>query len=347
MIRGVMGAVATRIAARLPVLEGEAPLHEVTTEDGWRLRVAEYGAGNDGPVVYLQHGLAASHLAFDLHPHGFSPARWLAEQGYRVYAGDLRGRLSGKPPEGTDGGEWSLSDYLLRDLPALVAFVHARTGERMHWVGHSMGGILGLAYAGHFGGSELASITTLGSALHYGVGGTVFEHVNRLRPLLTRISRIPYRSMQRFAAPLLAAGLPPSPANVTVRNMTPASLAAIAANVFIDMTRAELMELGSTFEEAGIRIRELDRLAVELAAELPVPWLSVVGAADKQCTPDCAMWTFSRIAAPEKRLYLAGTPNGCRHDYGHFDLVCGNDAQTEIWHHVRSFIDEMNERLPF
>ena len=327
--------------SRLPAPADDAPLHEVDTSDGWRLLIAEYGVGNTGPVVYLQHGLAASHLAFDIHPHGFSPARFLAAQGYRVFAGNLRGRPG---CDGVDTGraaDWTLSDYLLRDLPALIGFLHEHTGERVHWVGHSMGGILGLSYVAHFGHAQVASVTTLGTALHYGLGANIFSHINRLRPALRLLQRIPYRMVQKLYAPLAVLGVPPSRMQVNRHNVSQETMAAIAGNVFVDLTMAELLELSSTFDGEGIRCHELDCLLPELAATLSVPWLSVMGAADLQCPPACADWTFERITSPRKVRLMAGKESGHRLDYGHFDLLCGRHADVEIWTPIHSFLESL------
>lgn len=331
------GFVAASLRRQLK-LSSDTRLHGVQTDDGWKLTVAEYGAGNRGPVVFLQHGLAACHHAFDLHPHGPSFARWLADRGFWVFSGNLRGR---SPGDGIHTGrepEWRFSDYLLRDVPAMLTFVSGRTGQPIHWVGHSLGGILGLAHAGYVTPTYLASITTLGSALHYGVGSSVFRQVNRLRPLLQHFRRLPWRTVQQCVIPLAYAKLLPGGMQYNSRNVSGPTAAAIAAHVFVDMTRAELLELGTTYEGEGIRCDEIGQRLPEMARTLPVPWLSVVGAADMQCPPDVAQWTFVRIGAPVKRLVLAGQANGYTADYGHFDLVCGRNAQQEIWPMIAEFI---------
>ncbi len=333
-------AVAVNRLARAVRPADDVVLHEVTTVDGWRLGLAEYGAHNGGPVVFLQHGLAATHRAFDFHPHGPSPARALAARGYRVFAGNLRGRPFGDGIHTGRAATWTLSDYLLRDLPALVGFIHGRAGRPVHWIGHSMGGILGLAYTAHFGGGQVATLTTLGSALHYGIGGSVFAKLHRLHPLLRSFRRIPWRLVQRWNGPLGALGISPDGMQYNRRNISGRTAAMLSAHVYVDLTVAELLELATTFDGGeGIHCRDLDCRLPQLAARIPVPWLSIAGAADGQCPPETARWTFERIDAPRREFLLAGRAQGFGADYGHFDLVCGRRADEEIWAPVRRFIE--------
>lgn len=306
--------------------DDDAPVHLVDTSDGWRLKVLEFpGPGGKG-TVYLQHGLGASHNNFDLHPHGPSPARWLAQRGWRVFSGDLRGRSGPGPAK-----SWRFSDYLLRDVPALCAFVRRRTGERVHFIGHSMGGILGLSHAALDGGRDLASVTTLGAALHYGLSPNAFSRLLPLRPLLERLPMIPNVLGHRLLGALWAMKLLPG-WHYRRSNMTLRSVLAFHGHAAADLTIAELLELATTFSGEGILCEELGRRLPELAARLPVPWFSVAGAYDLQCPPDAAAWTYERISAPRKQWLLCP-------EYGHFDLACGKSAERDVWPEVVRFLE--------
>lgn len=327
-------AAAAAGLVRATRLADDVRYHAVTTHDGWSLPVAEYGAPG-GPVVFLQHGLAASSRTFDLHPHGPSMARWLADQGFHVFAGNLRGRRGAVRAGRRE--PWGFGHYLTRDLPPVVEFVTQRAGRPVHWVGHSMGGILGLAYAGHYQGRGVASVTSVGSALHYDVGSSLFQVVYKAKPALGRLPGIPWRAIQRGLTPLGRMGIGQS-ATCNAENMTGKSIAATMAHVFVDMTRDELLELGTSFEGPGIYCAAIDRLLFDAAAELPVPWLSVIGTGDVQCPPDTFEHTFARVGAPRKELFLAGRAHGHAHDYGHFDLIAGRRAEEEIWPRVAAFV---------
>ncbi len=88
----------------------------------------------DRPLVLL-HGLASNARIWELvAPH-------LAEQGFRIYAFDLRGHgLTDKPD-----GEYSFPTF----HGDLLAFLDACQIERPVFVGHSWGGMVALDYAAH------------------------------------------------------------------------------------------------------------------------------------------------------------------------------------------------------
>jgi pimeloyl-ACP methyl ester carboxylesterase len=305
-------------------------LHRLQSPDGFPLSLAEFDGGRRA-TIFLQHGLAAGHEAFDLAPQGPSLARWLAARGFRVFASNLRGRAEPRP------ASWSFSDYLLKDVPALSAFVRERAG-RFHWVGHSLGGILGLSHAALDAGENLLSVTTVGSALHYGVGSSGFRALLKFETILRRFRILPGRAVGRLWGPFSAFWLFPNNFNYNRSNMDLRAVLAYHARVNCDLSVEELVEMSSTFSGEGILCGALNRRLPELAGRLPVPWLSVCGTADPQCPPDTAAWTFERLSAPRKERVIAGREHGFSADYGHYDLIGGRASEREIWPLLERFI---------
>ncbi len=303
--------------------------HFVAAEDGQRLALDEYvPAGKEQGTVYLQHGLGSRANTFDLHPHGPSLARWLASRGWHVYLGSMRGRETG------DKFDWKFSDYLFFDVPALTGAVKSLCGESFHWVGHSLGGILGLAHAARSGGKEIASITTIASALHYGVGGSTFNGTNEtegVHAILEGRKKVWNKLYHRLVAPWAATGLMPGKSIYNRKNMSQDALLAFHGHTMADMTVPELMELASTFDGEGILCDGIEERLPVLAKDLPVPWLCIAGSADRQCPPETIRWTYDRLSPPQKRWHLAK-------GYGHVDLVCGERASTEVWSKIDEFI---------
>ena len=86
----------------------------------------------DGPPVVMIHGIGASHQTWDgVVPH--------LESHYRCIRFDLRGHGDSPVPPGP---------YTLDDLVADVERLRDRLGlARVHVVGHSLGGMIGPAYA--------------------------------------------------------------------------------------------------------------------------------------------------------------------------------------------------------
>lgn len=292
--------------------------HDVRTADGWRLGLLECPAEAATPrgTVLIVHGLGATPLNYDL-PGLFSPARWLAARGWRVFLGGLRGR---RPGEERPGGGWRFSDYVAQDAPALEAAVRGLCGGRFHWIGHSLGGIVGLVHS--FGGkSEILSLTTLGSALNYTVGGSFFPRLAPLRGWLGSVSRVPTRLGHKLMSPLWASGL--VPCHVYRRE----NLGWRGALTFhwhgqTDMSMAELDEMArAALDPAPGPYPALDK-----------PLLSAAGSHDKVCPPETVRWTYERLAAPRKELLLVD-------GVGHFDLAVSEAARERTWPAVEAFME--------
>ncbi|MCX7633449.1 MAG: lysophospholipase, partial [Turneriella sp.] len=175
--------------------------YHIETPDHWRLAVYRYLPENLSrryPVLLL-HGIASNHRVWDFGVAKYSFARYLAAQGYAVYAMDLRGRCGSDGPHTGRGLQWSIDDYLLCDLPAVVEHIIAEHGtERMHWVGHSMGGILGFFYQIRHKAANLQSLTTFATALNY-----TYSTINHFRTLLDYISALQFYPLRYFWQPMV------------------------------------------------------------------------------------------------------------------------------------------------
>ncbi len=108
----------------------------------------EFSIDGDGPPLFLIHGIGAQRDTWRF----LLPS--LAER-YTVVSYDLRGHGSSPMPDGPFG-----LDELVADLER----VRERTGfERAHFAGHSLGGMIGPAYA-HAFPERVASLGLLSTA---------------------------------------------------------------------------------------------------------------------------------------------------------------------------------------
>ena len=150
----------------------------VRTEDGWTLALTRY---RPRPQSFPQPLLGVPLLLV----HGYTQNRraWSSGEfvksmlyfGADLFLLELRGHgKSGieqqRREARANGGElpadldylWDLDSHLLLDLPAAVAEVKRISGrERIFYCGHSLGGILGYAYATLF--DDLQGLITIGS----------------------------------------------------------------------------------------------------------------------------------------------------------------------------------------
>lgn len=162
---------------KLELVDPVVSTDTAATADGVRLALKRYmprtwpptSPGGRNPVI-LCHGLAGNAAPFDLRKH--DSLSWaLVEQGHPVWLVNLRGAGGSDRPM----GGWTLNDYIQYDVPAVIQHVlqadggAGGAGKKVHWVGHSLGGIVILCALATVPSLQphVQSVTTLGSALDY------------------------------------------------------------------------------------------------------------------------------------------------------------------------------------
>uniref|UniRef100_A0A914WPK3 Lipase n=1 Tax=Plectus sambesii TaxID=2011161 RepID=A0A914WPK3_9BILA len=128
-----------------------AERHQVTTDDGYILELhrVPYGKGSspggNRPVVFLQHGLECSSSNWVTNLPSESAAYIFADAGFDVWMGNFRGNTYSQKhvslsPSSHDFWKFSWDEMAKHDLPAMINYVLAQTGQsQLHYMGHSMG----------------------------------------------------------------------------------------------------------------------------------------------------------------------------------------------------------------
>jgi len=113
------------------------------TADGVRLAIRKHAAaGARRAVLLCTHAMMANGRYFE---RGF--AQHLASRSIDVYVLDWRGHGESVPPD-PRRDRWTFEDYVERDLPAAIDAVAANAGVapgELAYLGHSLGGLVGLA----------------------------------------------------------------------------------------------------------------------------------------------------------------------------------------------------------
>jgi len=133
----------------------------VKLPDGESYPVVSYryacGGGEDAPQQVLLHGATYDHRYWDLpgtQGVDHSYARYMARQGYEVWALDLLGAgESGIPP-----GDLLTLDALVRSVHQVLSRI--RTGAPLALVGHSLGSAVAVAVKASFPEAVDAVVTT-------------------------------------------------------------------------------------------------------------------------------------------------------------------------------------------
>jgi pimeloyl-ACP methyl ester carboxylesterase len=310
-----------------------------TTADGVRLhltRVVERDAasGTRGAVV-MQHGLGSNGGAF-LVPE-LSLAERLAELGYDCYVSELRGAgQSERPPRA-----WGLDEYLTLDLPAVITRVRELSGhDSISWIGHSLGGVVMMLYGIDHPDAPIARLVTVGSALDYKPGKNIYRTLRSLRPIASLLPAVPFGALSWLNAPIAGIGpnLLPEGMNFQRSNIDRAITRRLLATGFTSIPIRLLDELNTTFDEHGFQLSGKDAY-LPRAGALRIPTLMIGGSADPQCPPEATAASFALLGGvADKRLLTFGKAHGQLDDYGHFDLLVGTRARSEVWPHIEAFL---------
>ncbi|XP_074345805.1 triacylglycerol lipase 2-like isoform X2 [Apium graveolens] len=131
--------------------------YHVVTDDGYIISMSRFpqgrngeGVGSNKQPVLLQHGLLVDGMTWMLNSANESLAFILADNGYDVWISNTRGtRFSRRhlslDPAYKEFWDWTWDDLVTDELSATIDFVFKQTGQKLHYVGHSLGTLTALA----------------------------------------------------------------------------------------------------------------------------------------------------------------------------------------------------------
>ncbi|XP_038999675.1 triacylglycerol lipase 2-like [Hibiscus syriacus] len=130
--------------------------HQAETKDGYILsmqRIPEGrngGAGNTKQPILIQHGVLVDGMAWLLNSPQENLPMILADKGFDVWIANTRGTRFCRKHVSLDSSQpefwnWSWDELVSFDLPAVFDFVFNQTQQKIHYIGHSLGTLIGLA----------------------------------------------------------------------------------------------------------------------------------------------------------------------------------------------------------
>ncbi|MBI3786338.1 MAG: alpha/beta fold hydrolase [Deltaproteobacteria bacterium] len=325
-------------------------MYRARTRDGWRLALYRYlpaRAGHRTPVV-LCHGMSSNRWDMD-GPGRISLARFLVRRGYDVWVCELRGAGRSTRPGWLNGKRynWTFEDYVQHDAPAVLRAVLRETGaERVHWVGHSMGGMIAYALLMTPMAQKIASATTLGSPTMSDVGHPMLDFGLPYRGLLRFVpDRVPFGTVARLASPF-SAWLPRFLSHSIndlgwhPGNADPELLRALMLTAVDDVPASLLREFARWYDTKAMS----DRYAIfdftEHLERITTPILIIAGSHDGLTPARDLENVFKRIGAREKVFRVVGKEQGFAHNYGHADLILGLHAPTDVYPLVLDWLEK-------
>jgi len=345
----------------------------VKTADGVTLALRRYKpdqvAADRDPVI-LCHGLGYNLLFWDLADRT-SLARYLAREGFDVWSLSLRGAYPSSqslnstlrkmsrfnlPPEMLKTLQkrlgdiritnWSVDDHIQLDVPTAIAFVQAETGhKRVHWIGHSMGGMVMFAYL-----QDPSRARNAHSFVAVSVPMAVFHPLSE--PL----------TFMHESENALRLG------SKVVGSSAPAAVGTVLGDMGLPMDR--LFYNGDNIDEGVLRglfylaqeeisPGQLGQLLAMVRSErftsvdgqmdytgglceVTTPTYLLAGTVDNLATVGAVQFAFRQINSTEKEYDLFGRVNGQRNDYGHDDIIIGRQAKAEVYPRIAAWL----ERFP-
>ena len=300
---------------------------DVTAKDGLRLALHRvHPEGAPGPAVLLLHGLAANRHGFNFP--GRSLAVHLASRGFDCFIPELRGEGESERPS----YRWRIDDYLRYDLPAFLETIQRVTGrDEIHWIGHSMGGILLFCWGMLHPEIKIQSGITIGSALDYRVGDSGYRWMLPLKPYLAPVPVLPYGTLIHWLAPALGHGLSHrlEAFNAWPENLEPEMMRRLHAICFHAVPISLLLSLSTLFDDSGLQLEDGTRV-LDHVKSYSVPTLLLGGSRDPQAPPVAVEHAAKLLSSPTT-VRVFGRDYGEPEDYGHFDLIIGKRAPQEVW----------------
>ncbi len=116
---------------------------------------------HETPIFMLHGAMENSRIFHSKSKKGLAP--FLAKKGYNVFAVDMRGKGESSPKVNKNSKQ-SQTDQILIDIPLCLTKIKELTQiSNFHFVGHSWGGVLLLAYLARFPKTNVKSMVFFGS----------------------------------------------------------------------------------------------------------------------------------------------------------------------------------------
>lgn len=310
-----------------------------TTRDGWTLALGRRRPRGPErlPPVLLVHGIAVNRQSLDFGVERYSLSAHLARAGFDCFALDLRGHGGSRGGRGPGAPRrWNLDTYLREDLPAALEAIERETGAReVLLVGHSQGGLLGLA-ACALHPERIRALVALAAPAH-------FDGQERLRKLVKLRFLMAWRTTRlgaRMLAPFSGYWHPAvAELAIHMRNVERPVYRRILANAIEDLQPGVLEQFAVFVREDAFRSMDgrVDYRAALARASRPALF---VAAERDGIAPPAAVEAAYRAWGGPKAYVNVGL------DYGHSDLLLGRHAPEVVFPRIRDFLLEQSHALP-
>ncbi len=234
---------------------------------------------------------------------------------------------------------WTYDDYVMQDVPTIIKAVKEKSGkDKVHWVGHSMGGNIVLCYLTQTpkANEDVASLFTAGSQLTMSKGTVMrrqFENFQAQRLLEVRGNAGDLATMKEATK---------ETNNKMFFNLDNADQVLVTRLNEIGLDTPSLGVLGQymTLSDTGkysSTDKKIDYTAG--ASNISVPAFFSAGGKDNFVNPDDVDFLIKHVSSSPKESKIYGHSQGFSVDFGHNDSFISSAASREIYPLVVGWLD--------
>ncbi len=325
--------------------------YSVETTDKWFIGVQHLAPDQldktKDPVI-LTHAIGTNTGLYTIKGDNSLPSL-LNQSGYDVWLINFRGRQGVKIPKGIGWHEkdsHSMDPLIKYDVDTAITHVLEQTGKKkVIYIGHSMGGFIGLARLGHYEEKRIAKFISLAGPVIFAIlSYEIYLLASRLGPLVFGVgfSYLPLYNLGKMAA--ILDYLPIS--IKTVLHMIdktlclPGQMSLLAPDKLKSLTKAlsndpktMWYQFMHALRDHGPDIYSVDRSINyrESLHKIRVPSLLIAPKKDILASPEVMRYIYDNLGSKDKTLFILSKANGMLHDYGHTDFMYAQNAHKDIF----------------
>jgi len=347
------------------------------TDDGITLALRRYRSAQvsaeNAPVI-LCHGLSYNLLFWDLREDVSLPI-YLARKGYDVWSLSLRGAAPSSQPlnsalrklahfnidpetlktlqkriKDVKMTNWSVDDHIEYDVPAAIRFVQKETRHRqVHWIGHSMGGMIMFAYLGQgyaeSGGNVKSFVAISVPMAVFHPLSKPLEFLLETQPALQVGSHIVGSSAPATWGVIFGdLNTPMNKLFYNNENVDDGLLRDLFRRAEEEISPDQFKQLLNMIRTE--RFMSLDG-SIDYTAQLAkvtTPAYFMAGTLDNLATAGAVRYAYRQVGSEIKKFGLFGRINSHHNDYGHNDMIIGKNAKKEVYPTILEWLNRFPNR---
>jgi predicted alpha/beta hydrolase len=311
---------------------------EIQTQDGWKLKAYHHKCFKSLHLpVLIFHAMSLS--AYSLNGNGGIPsiASWLSQNGYDVWVCECRGVGNAFHQDKIKRLEWTFDDQLKYDVSAFINSIGKETGHyKFHWIGHSMGGALLLAYLCSTDNSIIQSgiIAGAGFEVSNRIGTTELQ-IKLLNAL--RIKRIPLKALAILSKPFFR--FIPDQYGYFSKKLTGYTNCIEIMKDIHNIPTSLMMYSLKSYRKNGFRDINDKLIYSEKAKNVSTPLLFISGDEDLAWIPSVVEENLKFFSQGNAQILPLGKAYGHENNYGHLDLLMGKNSEKEVFPEILKFLN--------